>query len=121
VYTYIKNMRIEIRNKKEQTAILISFDTIKEKFESPSERNRFYWRLYGRKQVVIKESKRYEYEREGLLEEIPHIKVSDSVFIIALEHMKRMMNFFKEWEDKIELKTFPVLLDKDELKEVDIE
>ena len=112
-------MKIEIRKKKEQTAILISFDTIRERFESPSERNRFYWKLYGRKQVVIKHSKRYEYKREGLLKEIPHIKVSDSVFIIALEHMKRMMNFFKEWEDKVELKTFPVLLDKKEMKEVE--
>ena len=124
MYTYIPTMRIEIKNKKEQTAILISFDTIKEKFESPSERNRFYWKLYGRKQVVVKQSRRYEYEREGLLEDIPHIKVANSVFIIALEHLKRMMNFFDEWEDKIELKTFPVLLDKDELeelKEVEIE
>lgn len=111
-------MRIEIRKKKGQEAILISFDTIKERFESPSERNRFYWKLYGRRQVVIKKSRRYEYEREGLLEGIPHIKVANSVFIIALEHMKRMMKFFNEWEDKIELKTFPVLLDKDEMKEL---
>jgi len=36
-----------------------------------------------------------------------------------MEHMKRMMKFFDEWEDKIELKTFPVLLDKDELKEIE--
>ena len=111
-------MKIEIRKKKEQTAILISFDTIKERFESPSERNRFYWKLYGRKQVVVKETKRYEYQREGLLKDIPNIKVSDSVFIIALEHMKKMMDFFNEWEDKIELKTFPVLLDEDELEEL---
>jgi len=111
-------MRIEIKKNKEQTAILISFDTIREKFESASERNRFYWKLHGRKQVVVKSSGRYEYNRKGLLEEIPHIKVADSVFIIAMEHMKRMMEFFDKWEDKIELKTFPVLLDKKELKEL---
>jgi len=117
-------MRIEIKKKKGQTAILISFDTIKEKFESASERNRFYWKLYGRKQIVTKSSGRYEYNREGLLKEIPHIKVANSVFIIALEHMKRMMEFFDKWEDKIELKTFPVLLDKDEiekLREIEME
>jgi hypothetical protein len=114
-------MKIEIRKKDGKEAILISFDTVKEKFESPSERNRFYWKLYGRKQVVIKKSKKYKYHREGLLEEIPNIKVSDSVFIIAMEHMKRMMKFFDEWEDKVELKTFPVLLDKKEMKEVEIE
>jgi len=117
-------MRIEIRKKKGKTAILISFDTLRDKFESASERNRFYWALHGRNQVVVKSSKKYEYHRGGILEEIPNIKVSDSVFIIAMEHMKRMMNFFKEWEDKVEFKTFPVLLDKEEteeLKEVEIE
>lgn len=116
---YILTMKIEIHKKDEKTAILISFDTVREKFESPSERNRFYWELHGRKQVVIKKSKRYKYHREGLLEEIPNIKVSDSVFIIAMEHMKRMMNFFDEWDDKVELKTFPVLLDKEEMREVE--
>ena len=113
-------MRIEVKNKDGKTAILISFDTVREKFESPSERNRFYWKLYGRKQVVVKQSKRYVYQREGILEEIPHIKVADSVFIVAMEHMKRMMNFFDQWEDKVELKTFPVILDKKEEKELDL-
>jgi hypothetical protein len=116
-------MQIEIRRKKENTAILISFDTVREKFESASERNRFYWELYGRKQIVVKQSGRYEYNREGVMEDIPHIKVADSVFIIAMEHMKRMMEFFKEWHDKVEFETFPVLLDekkKRELKEVEV-
>jgi hypothetical protein len=116
-------MQIEIRRKKENTAILISFDTVREKFESASERNRFYWELYGRKQVVIKQSGRYEYNREGLLNNLNHIKVADSVFIIAMEHMKKMMEFFKEWQDKVEFETFPVLLDekkKRELKEVEV-
>ena len=113
-------MEIEIR-KKDHKAILISFDTLKEKFESPSERNRFYWGLYGRKQVIIKSSGRYEYDREGILDSMNHIKVDNSVFIIALKHLERIMKFFKEWEDKIELKTFPVLLDDDEIKELEIE
>ena len=112
-------MRIEIRKKKDNTAILISFDTLREKFESASERNRFYWELHGRKQVVVKQSKRYEYDREGLLEEIPNIKVSDSVFIVAMNHMKEMMNFFKEWQDKVEFETFPVLLDERKKKELE--
>ena len=112
-------MRIEIRKRKENTAILISFDTIKERFESASERNRFYWELHGRKQVVIKQSGRYEYAKEGLLEEIPNIPVSDSVFIVAMENMKRMMQFFKEWHDKVEFETFPVLLDERKKKELE--
>jgi hypothetical protein len=111
-------MRVEIRRRKDNTAILISFDTVKEKFESPSERNRFYWELHGRKQVVIKQSGRYEYNREGLLEEIPNIKVSDSVFIVAMEHMKRMQQFFNTWHDKVEVETFPVFLDEKKKKEL---
>ena len=111
-------MRVEIKKKKGNTAILISFDTVRERFDSASERNRFYWQLHGRKQVVIKQSKRYEYEREGLLEEIPNIKVADSVFIVAMKNMERMIKFFKEWEDKVEFETFPVLLDKEKIKEL---
>jgi hypothetical protein len=117
-------MRIEIRKRKDNTAILISFDTLREKFESLSERNRFFWELYGRKQVVVKQSGRYEYDREGLLEEMPHIKVASSVFIIAMENMKRMTEFFKEWQDKVEFESFPVLLDerkKKELKEKEVQ
>lgn len=121
---YTLTMRIEIRKKKDNTAILISFDTLREKFESLSERNRFFWELYGRKQVVVKQSGRYEYDREGLLEEMPHIKVASSVFIIAMENMKRMTEFFKEWQDKVEFESFPVLLDerkKKELKEKEVQ
>jgi hypothetical protein len=114
-------MRIEIKKKREDTAVLISFDTVREKFESASERNRFYWELHGRRQVVIKKAVRYEYEKEGLLEEIPNIPVSDSVFIIAMQHMKRMMEFFKEWDDKVEFETFPVLLDERKKKELERE
>ena len=112
-------MRIEIRKKNGKEAILISFDTVRERFESASERNRFYWELHGRRQVVIKKRKRYVYQRKGVLGKTPHIKVSNSVFIVARENRKRMMDFFDKWEEKIELKTFPVILDKKEMKEVE--
>ena len=111
-------MRIEIKRKVGETAVLITFDTVKENFESASERNRFFWELYGRKQVVTKDSGRYEYEKEGLMDEIPHLKVSNSVFIIMQEHMKRMMEFFEEWDDKVEFDTFPVLLNPRRKREV---
>ena len=114
-------MRIEIKKKKEETAVLISFDTLRDKFQSPSERNRFFWELHGRRQVVIKKAVRYEYEKEGLLEEIPNIKVADSVFIVAMEHMKRMEEFFKEWQNKVEVEMFPVLLDQKKKRELEKE
>jgi hypothetical protein len=112
-------MRINIRKK--GTAILISFDTKPKKFESASERNRFFWRLHGRKQTVTKDSGTYEYYREGILDEIPNIKVDTSVFIIAMQHLKQMMEFFDEWEDKLEFKTFPVLLNDRDIKKLEKE
>jgi hypothetical protein len=112
-------MKVEIRKRQGNTAILISFDTVKEKFESTSERNRFYKELHGWKQIIVKQSGRYEYDREGLLEEIPNIKVADSVFIVAMENMKRMMQFFKEWQNKVEFETFPVFLDEKKRRELE--
>ncbi len=114
-------MKIQIRRKGRNTAILISFDTDSEKFESRTERNRFFSKLHGRKQIITKNSGRYVYHREGLLTGIPHIKVDNSVFIVALEHMKRMMQFFREWEDKVQVRTFPVLLADKELKKLEKE
>ena len=112
-------MRIEIRKKPTgETAILVSFDTESEKFESPSERNKFFTELHGRNQIIIKQGKRYQYHREGLLDEIPNMRVDNSVFIIMQEHMRRMQQFFNEWEDKVNVRTFPVLLNEKEAKEL---
>ncbi len=110
-------MNIEIK-KKGKTCILISFNTQSVKFESNSERNKFFCGLYGRKQIIVKNEKRYEYKREGLLDEIPHIKVDNSVFIVAMEHMKKLMEFFDDWHGKVKVRTFPVLLDSSDLKEL---
>lgn len=107
-----------MRRKRSKIAILICFDTKKSKFSSASERNRFYWGLYGRKQVIIKKERRYEYYRGGILEEIPHIKVDNSVFIIAKNYLKKLMDYFKMWEEKVEVKTYPVLIDEKEAKKL---
>ena len=86
------------------------------KFENKSERNKFYKELYGWKQIVKKQEKKYTYRREGLLDEIPHIKVDRSVFIIMKKHMDRMIKFLEEWEDKIKWNVFDVLLDEEQEK-----
>ena len=111
-------MRIKIRRTGNKTAVLTSFDTESEKFDSNYERNKFFSKLYGRKQIIIRKDKRYVYRREGLLDEIPHIKVDNSVFIVAMEHLRRMEEFFREWEDKVLVKSFPVLLEDKEIKEL---
>jgi len=104
-------VEIKIGQKNGKMAILISFDTMSDAFESPYERNKFFTELHGRKQIVVKGGKRYEYEREGLLDEIPNMRVDNSVFIIMQEHMRMMERFFDSWEDKVNFKSFPVMLD----------
>ncbi|MEM5804735.1 MAG: hypothetical protein QXU82_02710 [Candidatus Aenigmatarchaeota archaeon] len=112
-------MKVEIRKKSTgETAILISFDTNSEAFESPSERNKFFTELHGRRQIIKREQRKYVYRRNGLLDEIPNLRVDNSVFIIMREHMRRMEQFFNEWEDKVNFRTFPVLLNEKEAKEL---
>ena len=104
---------------KGKPAILITFTVDSDKFDSLSERSKFFEKLYGRRQIIRKNGKIYEYHREGVLDSMGHIKVDNSVFIIAMEHMKRMMDFFDEWERKVMVQSFPVLLDKRQIKEIE--
>ncbi len=113
-------MEIRIRKyrHRQYIAVLVSFDTKRGKFKSASERNRFYWGLYGRKQTVTKGGKKYEYTKEGLLDRIPSIKVDNSVFIIAEKYLKMVEDYFKRWEDKVEVKKYPVILTRKEIKKL---
>jgi hypothetical protein len=95
-------------------AVLITFTVTTSKFDSMSERNKFYKELYGWKQTVKKHEKRYIYRRDGLLDEMPHIKVDQSIFIIMKKHMEKMIKFLEEWEDKIKWDKFDVLLDEEQ-------
>ncbi len=104
--------------KKKKVAMLICFNAKLKKFRSASERNRFYWGLYGRKQVITKKEKRYEYYHSGLLEKIPHIKVDNSVFIIAEKYLKKILDYFEMWKEKVEVKTYPVLINEKEAKKL---
>lgn len=98
---------------KGKPGILVSFDICSERFENNYERNKFYRGLYGWKQKIKNKNKEYEYERKGLLDRIPYIKVGDSVFIIALKELEKIMKYFEKWDDKINYKTYKVLLDKE--------
>lgn len=109
-------MRIEIR--KNGAAVIITFDTQAEKFDSDYERNKFFRKLHGWNQVVPNGDKRYEYRRPGLLDEIPHIKVADSAFIVAMEHMKRMQQFFDEWHEKVHCEMMKIMMDPEQMKKL---
>jgi hypothetical protein len=65
---------------------------------------------------VRRAGKEYEYRREGLLDMIPHIKVDSSVFIVAIHELKKVIKYMRMWEDKINYKTFRVLLEPDKIK-----
>jgi len=94
-------------------AILITFSVESKKFESNYERNKFFRGLYGWKQIITKEKKVYTYKREGLLDEIPHKKIDQSSFIVPEKEFKGIVDFFKEWTDKVIWKNFKILLDED--------
>lgn len=100
----------------EKRAVLINFTVRTSRFHSNSERNRFYKELYGWKQTVKKQEKKYVYERDGLLDEMPHIRIDQSLFIIMKEHLERMQKFLEEWEDKIKWDMFDVLLNEKQKK-----
>lgn len=105
-------MRIEIRKK---NAVIISFDTLSKRFESQSERNRFFHGLYGWEQRVPGNSKVYRYWRSGVLDDVPHVRISDSVLAVAREDMKKVIEYFDEWEDKVETEMFEVVMEFDRL------
>ncbi len=96
----------------EKKGIIFAFSMKTEKI-SPSEKTVFFRKLYGWKQVVSNENKKYEYERHGILDEMPHAKVDQSSFIIPEDNFEQIMNFFDEWHSKVLLKTFKVLLDRE--------
>ncbi|MDI6799011.1 MAG: hypothetical protein QMD12_03425 [Candidatus Aenigmarchaeota archaeon] len=115
---------------KEKRAVLICFSVRSGRFESHYERNKFFRGLYGWKQMIRKEicagkpgkkEKVYTYRREGLLDEMPHIKVDQSSFIVPEDEFEKITRFLKEWHDKVIWKTFKVLLDEDEFFEKEVE
>ncbi|MCX6815429.1 MAG: hypothetical protein NT120_01075 [Candidatus Aenigmarchaeota archaeon] len=102
-------MRVEIRNNGVPVAI-ITFHTNPEKFDSDYERIKFFKELHGWNQTVPKNGKKYEYRRPGLLDEIPHVKIADSAFMIAMENMDRVMSYFQEWSDKVECEMMEAMI-----------
>lgn len=102
-------------------AILITFSIKFNSFDSAYERNKFYRGLYGWKQIIQRSYGRYEYQKEGLLDEIPHIKVDQSVIIIPSRDLIKMINYFKGWRDKIKYKSFEIELGDEEAKEIEVE
>jgi hypothetical protein len=94
-----------------KTASLLTYDTRREKFESVYERNKFYRGLFGYKQTVKKNGKTYHYEKDGIMDEIPNVRVDDSVFIVPDSSVKKIQNYFSQWGDKVNHRLFTVILE----------
>lgn len=97
----------------EKRGVLIAFSIKSSKIKNGSEKSKFFKQLYGWTQTVPKENKTYSYYREGVLDEMPYVKVNQSSFIVPEENYDDIMDFFDEWHSKVMLKTFKVLLDKE--------
>lgn len=98
-------------------ASLLTYSTEREKFESVYERNKFYRGLFGYKQTVRKNGKEYEYDKKGVIDEVPCVRIDDSVFIVRRGNTSRLKEYFSEWGDKVSYRLFTVVLDDAELVE----
>ena len=61
---------------------------------SQSERNRFCRKFLGWKDKS--QYSRYAYERNGFIDDIPHVKVDRAVFIFRKEDSEKVLSFFGE-------------------------
>ena len=113
-------MKVIIKKRGFGPAVIISFHTKSDKFVSDYERSKFFRELHGWKQTIPRENKKYTYKRSGLLDEVPHIKIADSVFMVAMENMRRMMEFFDEWSDKVDCEMMEVMMNRKKLRRLNL-
>lgn len=105
-----------VLDKSGDLAALVSFCVDSDRFKSNYQRNKFYRGLYGWKQKVERGGKEYVYDRKGILDKIPHIKVDKSVYIVPVEVLSKVVNYLDSWKGKVDYKIFKVLLEEDSFK-----
>lgn len=91
-----------------EEASLLTYNTKKENFESVYERNKFYRGLFGYTQTVKKNGKKYEYQKDGLMDQIPNARIDDSVFIFPDRAKRKVEEYFSKWERKVSYHVFRV-------------
>jgi hypothetical protein len=96
-------------------ASLLTYSTEKQSFDSVYERNKFYRGLFGYKQTVKKNGKEYEYDKDGLMDEVPNIRIDDSVFIVSKNRTPKVEEYFIEWRPKVSYHIFKVILEQKDL------
>ncbi|MBI4170732.1 MAG: hypothetical protein HY514_03490 [Candidatus Aenigmarchaeota archaeon] len=103
-------MHIEIKRGKEMPVVIITFHTRSDRFDSEYDKSKFFRELHGWKQTVPGNGKRYTYARKGVLSEVPHIKVSDSTFIVPSAEAKTLIEYMEEWADKVEFEMLDMMM-----------
>lgn len=78
-----------------------------------AQRARLFRQLYGWKDKS--QFGKYEYEREGLLTDIPHVKLMRGVFIVRKQDKKKVTDFLK---DKADVLTRQVVLTASDRKKL---
>ena len=101
----------------ELSASLLTYSTKRKKFDSVYERNKFYRGLFGYKQTVRKNGKEYSYEKDGLMDEIPHMRIDDSVFVTSTGYVSRIEAYFDDWGDKVSIHVFTVIIEDQSILE----
>lgn len=117
---------MKMQQPKKRRVVLVTFSIRNQRFGSPYERNQFYRGLYGWRQVIVRERRsgksarkiRYEYQKPGLLDDIPHLKVDQSLFMIAKKHLDEIEQFFNSWGNKVFFNTFDVIINKEMAKKL---
>lgn len=98
-----------------EEADLLTYNTKKERFESVYERNKFYRGLFGYTQTVKKDGKKYEYEKQGLMDRVPNTRIDDSVFILSKENTSLLLDYFRDWGAKVSHHVFTVLIEDEKI------
>ncbi|MFB6203154.1 MAG: hypothetical protein ABEK01_01535 [Candidatus Nanohaloarchaea archaeon] len=96
---------------------LLTYNTKRENFESVYERNKFYRGLFGYTQTVKRNGKVYEYDKEGILDEVPNVRIDDSVFIIPQEQIGPVKEYLMDWTGKVSHHVFTVIVEEKEILE----
>ncbi|MFB6191376.1 MAG: hypothetical protein ABEJ64_03020 [Candidatus Nanohaloarchaea archaeon] len=98
-------------------AALLTYNTRREKFDSVYERNKFYRGLFGYRQTVKKNGKKYEYEKDGLMDRLPNVRIDDSVFIMEKDAVPDVEEYFSDWGDKVSYHVFTVVLEDENIRD----
>ncbi|MFB6190240.1 MAG: hypothetical protein ABEJ91_01580, partial [Candidatus Nanohaloarchaea archaeon] len=67
------------------------------------------------RQTVKKNGKKYEYEKDGLMDRIPNARIDDSVFIMKEKAVPEVREYFSKWGDKVSYHVFTVVLEDESI------